>query len=106
VKIAILGAGGRLGAALAREWSASDEVLPFARAEIDLGRAGEIERVLEPAAFDVLVNCAALTNVDYCETHEAEALRVNAEAVGEIGALCARKGVRCLHISTDYVFVG
>ena len=106
MKIAILGAGGRLGAALTREWSASDEVLAFARADIDLAKPGEIERILGPLAFDGLVNCAALTNVDYCETHEAEAMRVNAGAVGEIGALCASKHARCIHISTDYVFDG
>ncbi len=106
MKIAILGAGGRLGAALARAWSAPDEVLGFARADIDLAKPGEIERVLEPLRFDVLVNCAALTNVDYCETHEQEAMRINAAAVREIGALCARKRVRCLHIGTDYVFDG
>lgn len=106
MKIAILGAGGRLGAALARTWSATDEVLKFGHADIDLARPGEIERVLEPLGFDALVNCAALTNVDYCETNEAEAMRINAAAAGEIGALCARKNVRCLHISTDYVFDG
>ena len=106
VKIAILGAGGRLGAALARTWSSSDEIMAFARADIDLGKPGEIDRVLAPLTFDVLVNCAALTNVDYCETHEQEAMRINAAAVSEIGALCARKHIRCLHISTDYVFDG
>jgi dTDP-4-dehydrorhamnose reductase len=106
VKIAILGAGGRLGAALARTWSVSDEVLAFARADVDLAKPGEIERVLGPVGFDALVNCAALTNVDYCETHEEEAMRINAGAAGEIGALCARKGARCIHISTDYVFDG
>ena len=106
MKIAILGAGGRLGAALARMWSATDEVISFARADIDLNKAGEIERVLEPVQFDALVNCAALTNVDYCETNEAEAMRINAEAVGEVGRVCVKKKARCVHISTDYVFDG
>ena len=106
MKIAILGAGGRLGAALARAWAATDEVFPFARADIDLAQPGEIERCLDSLHFDALVNCAALTNVDYCESHEPEAMRINAEAVREIGGLCARKNARCLHISTDYVFDG
>jgi dTDP-4-dehydrorhamnose reductase len=106
VKIAIVGTGGRLGAALARAWSATDDVLPFPRAEIDLAMPGSAEAALEPLDFDVLINCAALTNVDYCETHEAESMRINAEAVREIGALCARKGKRCVHVSTDYVFDG
>jgi len=106
MKIVILGAGGRLGAALARAWAASDEVVGFARTDIDLATPGAIERALEPLGFDVVVNCAALTNVDYCETHEEEAMRINAGAVGELGELCARKKVRCVHISTDYVFDG
>jgi len=106
MKIVILGAGGRLGAALARNWSAKDEVLPFARADIDLAKPGAIDHALNPLSFDALVNCAALTNVDYCETNEPEAMRINAGAVGEIGALCARKHARCVHISTDYVFDG
>ena len=106
MKLVILGAGGRLGAALARAWSTSDEVLSFTRADLDIAIPGQVERVLGSQDFDALVNCAALTNVDYCETHEDESMRINAEAVREIGALCARKSARCLHISTDYVFDG
>ena len=106
MRIAIVGVGGRLGAALARTWGATDEVLAFGRGDIDLAQPGAVERALEGAEFEVLVNCAALTNVDYCETHEGEAMRINAEAVGEIGAVCARRGARCVHISTDYVFDG
>jgi dTDP-4-dehydrorhamnose reductase len=106
MKIVVLGSGGRLGAALARVWAATDEILGFAHSDIDLALPGEIERVLGPLGFDALINCAALTNVDYCETHEEEAMRINAAAVREIGALCADKHARCLHVSTDYVFDG
>ena len=105
MKIVIVGSGGRLGAALAREWAA-DEVVGFNHASLDLGDGAAVERALRPLEFDALVNCAALTNVDYCETHEAEAFRINAEAVAEIGALCGEKGARMIHISTDYVFDG
>jgi dTDP-4-dehydrorhamnose reductase len=61
---------------------------------------------LEPIEFDALVNCAALTNVDYCEAHEKEAFRINAAAPITLADLCARKGARMIHISTDYVFDG
>ena len=54
----------------------------------------------------MLVNCAALTNVDHCEIHPAEAYQVNAEAVEVFGRICKSKGARCVHISTDYVFDG
>lgn len=107
MKIVIVGRGGRLGAALARAWrAAGDEVTGFHHASLDLGRPGAIEAALGPLEFDVLVNCAALTNVDYCESHTEEAHRINAEAVGEMGALCAGKAARMIHVSTDYVFDG
>jgi dTDP-4-dehydrorhamnose reductase len=105
--IAIIGSGGRLGAALAREWSrAGDRVAGFTHAMLDLRDPAAIRERLEPLDFDVLVNCAALTNVDRCEREPEEAFRVNAGAVGELARICTSKGARCLHISTDYVFDG
>lgn len=107
MKIAIVGSGGRLGAALARAWnSEGDEIIGFDHASLDLADDLSLRARLESIDFDVLVNCAALTNVDYCETHEAEAMRINAEAVRTIGQVCAGRNRRCLHISTDYVFDG
>ena len=54
----------------------------------------------------MLINCAALTNVDYCENHEQEALQINAHAVRAMAEVCAQKHARCIHFSTDYVFDG
>jgi dTDP-4-dehydrorhamnose reductase len=105
--ILITGAGGRLGAALVRAWSAAGEtVFPYPRAALDLGNTAALRATLAGLDFDVLVNCAALTNVDYCETHPEEAHRINAEAVRTLGEICAQKNARCVHISTDYVFDG
>jgi dTDP-4-dehydrorhamnose reductase len=107
MKIVVVGSGGRLGAALSREWRAfGDEIRGFNHASLDLANDVELRRALEAADFDVLVNCAALTNVDYCETHAEEANRINSDAVRTMGAICARKKARCLHFSTDYVFDG
>ncbi len=106
LKIAILGSGGRLGAALARAYADEHEVIGFDHAKLDIGSAGQIDQALAPCSFDVLINSAALTNVDYCETHEEEAVRINADAVRQIAEICARKNARCIHISTDYVFDG
>lgn len=107
MKIAIIGSGGRLGAALARIWKeAGDEVAGFDHAALDLGDDARLHAALDPLDFDVLVNCAALTNVDYCETHQDEAMRLNAVAVRTLGQICAAKNRRCIHISTDYVFDG
>lgn len=103
----IIGSGGRLGAALAREWAASgDEITGFNHKTLDLADPAAIHAALDSLEFDALVNCAALTHVDYCETHEEEAYRINAGAVADLGEICAAKNARMIHISTDYVFDG
>ena len=107
MKIVIIGSGGRLGAALVRGWKrAGDDIIGFNHAALDVGDWRAVWAALEPIEFDVLVNCAALTNVDYCEAHEEEAFRINAAAPITLADLCARKGARMIHISTDYVFDG
>jgi dTDP-4-dehydrorhamnose reductase len=106
MKLAILGSGGRLGAALAREYAQDFEVLAFDRQALDLAQPEALEKTLSALDFDALINCAALTNVDYCETNEAESMAINADAAGLIGSICAKKNARCIHISTDYVFDG
>ena len=107
MKILVIGSGGRLGAALAREWAAlGDEIVGFNHATLDLGDSAALHAALDPLDFDALVNCAALTHVDYCESHEEEAYRINAHAVADLGEICAAKNARMIHISTDYVFDG
>jgi dTDP-4-dehydrorhamnose reductase len=104
--IVIVGAGGRLGAALARAYSEEAEVIAFKHADLDLARLDDLRSTLAPLSFAALVNAAALTNVDYCESHPDEALRLNAAAPQVLAEICAGKKARFVHISTDYVFDG
>jgi dTDP-4-dehydrorhamnose reductase len=76
------------------------------RAAMSIDDPDTVRRRLQDLDFDVLVNCAALTNVDYCETHREEAFRINAQSVGAMADVCAQKKARLIHISTDYVFEG
>ncbi len=55
---------------------------------------------------DVIINPAAITNVDRCEQQSNLAWRVNAEAPGKLAAAAERTGARFIHLSTDYVFDG
>jgi dTDP-4-dehydrorhamnose reductase len=103
-RIAIIGKNGRLGAALCRDLADEYDTLAFGRAELDLTEP--IREQLKGVEFDLLINTAAATNVDWCEQHPAEASLINAHSVSELGALCTERGVRCLHVSTDYVFDG
>jgi len=106
MKIVIVGSGGRLGAALSREYGREYEVTGFNHNQLDLASGDAIQAHLEPLDFNLLINCAALTNVDYCETHAEEAMKTNGTAVGRMARIAARKNARVIHISTDYVFDG
>ena len=105
-RIVIVGAGGRLGAALAREYGRDFEVVGFNHAQLDLGAPEQMRATLEKVEFETLINAAAQTNVDRCETHPEEAFALNAEAPRVLAAICRAKKARFIHISTDYVFDG
>ncbi len=106
-RIVIVGSGGRLGSALLREWRPDfPDIAGFARKDLDLGDEAMLHERLDPIGFDVLVNCAAQTNVDRCETEQDEAFRLNARAPQILGEIASAKGAQVIHISTDYVFDG
>jgi dTDP-4-dehydrorhamnose reductase len=105
-KIVIVGSGGRLGAALLREYCQAYSVIGFTHAQIDLADSNEVEHIVSALDFDILINCAALTNVDLCEEQPDEAFRINADAPKILAEICAAKSARIIHFSTDYVFDG
>jgi dTDP-4-dehydrorhamnose reductase len=106
MKIAIIGPNGRLGAALVREYQRDYEVTSYDRSQFDLGQIDHVRSVLCKAKFELLINCAALTNVDYCESHREEAFVVNAETPRLLAEIANEKSARLVHFSTDYVFDG
>ena len=106
MKIIVVGAGGRLGAALAREYRHTSDIVAFTRQQLDLADAARVRETLGALDFDVLINCAAQTNVDRCETHPEEAFQLNGEGPRVLAEVCTRKGAKLVHISTDYVFAG
>ena len=106
MKLVVLGAGGRLGAALIREFLPKHEVVGFNHAQLDLSNLESVREELGATTFDVLVNAAAFTNVDACETERDRAFRINAEAPGVLAEICNEKDAKLIHFSTDYVFDG
>jgi dTDP-4-dehydrorhamnose reductase len=106
MKIAIVGANGRLGAALVREYQRDYEVTSYDRRQLDLGQLDRVRSALAGAKFELLINCAALTNVDYCESHREEAFLVNAEAPRLMAGIASENSAKLIHFSTDYVFDG
>ena len=82
------------------------DLVPLARDRLDVAAPGAVERMLGGLEFDVLVNATACNMVDEVEGEAASAFAVNAHAVQAMARVCAAKGARFLHISTDYVFGG
>jgi dTDP-4-dehydrorhamnose reductase len=106
MKIVIIGAEGRLGAALVREFRDRFEVAGFNRAQFDLSNLDYIRKKLRGTNFDLLINAAAFTNVDLCETERDRAFMINGEAPGIVAEICHERGAKLIHFSTDYVFDG
>ena len=106
MRIVIVGSGGRLGAALAREYRDKFDVVGFTRAQLDVMKSDQIRKKLSPLKFDLLINCAAMTNVDLCETEKDRAFAINAEAPKILAQICREKDAKLIHFSTDYVFDG
>jgi dTDP-4-dehydrorhamnose reductase len=106
MKIVVLGAGGRLGAALVRQFRPKYDVAGFDHAQLDLSNLEGLREKVGATTFDVLINAAAFTNVDACETERDRAFLINAEAPGVLAEICNEKNAKLIHFSTDYVFDG
>jgi dTDP-4-dehydrorhamnose reductase len=106
MKIVVLGAAGRLGAALMREYEEKYDLAGFNHAQLDLASLDDVRVKLGALNFDVLINAAAFTNVDACETERDRAFLINAEAPAVLAEICNAKDAKLIHFSTDYVFEG
>jgi dTDP-4-dehydrorhamnose reductase len=105
-KLLLFGAGGRLGAALARAYREDWNVVALGRREGDLSSPETVASILRQEKPAIVINSAAMTNVDVCETERDLATTVNADAPGALARACTDCGARLIHISTDYVFSG
>lgn len=99
----IAGAGGMLGHEL-QHVLAGREVRALTRADLDITDAASVARAVQEV--DVVINAAAYTAVDDAETHEDDALAINATGAGLLAAAAADAGARFVQVSTDYVFRG
>jgi len=99
----IAGGHGMLGRDLARVLDGRD-VTALGRAELDITDEAAVRRVVP--GHDVVINAAAYTRVDDAETHEPEALAINAAGAALLATAAAEAGARFVQLSTDYVFDG
>lgn len=106
MKILLLGHKGMLGNDLLLKLSSEHELIGMDKEEIDIVSANECHKAIRDTSPEMVVNAAAYTNVDTCETNKEECFAVNAEAIKNIAYACHEKNIPIVHFSTDYVFDG
>lgn len=102
--ILVVGANGMLG----RDLMAllGDRACGVDIDEIDITSIESVMKVLRSTKPDVVINCAAYTDVDGCESNAEKAMEINAEGVAYLAMACKEIGALLVQISTDYVFDG
>lgn len=116
-KLFIIGIGGLTGSKLSEiakddfeifgSYNFRDPKLPFTNSvNLDISNTNEIEKTIEEIKPDVIINTAGINNVDYCEKHPDEALKINVLAVKEISKITKKLGIKLVQLSSDSVFDG
>jgi dTDP-4-dehydrorhamnose reductase len=107
VRVLVTGAGGQLGLELAEVLPGrGHETMALSRAELDIADPDAVEDAVKGNSPDLVVNAAAYTNVDGCETETDLAYAVNALGPRNLAQTCEGLGCKLLHVSTNYVFDG
>lgn len=105
MNILVTGANGQLGSEMRRLGAVSPNNYIFTDvAELDITDANAVVSAVKDNAIEIIINCAAYTNVDKAESDEATAELINATAVANLAAAMKEVGGTLFHVSTDYVF--
>lgn len=104
--VLIVGAGGQLGQELQRTAASGIQCAPMTRAQLDIADAAAVAKSLASVAPGLVINAAAYTAVDNAESEPEAAARGNAEGPAVLARACVERGIRLIHISTDFVFDG
>jgi dTDP-4-dehydrorhamnose reductase len=103
----ITGAAGMLGLDVTDACVAKDhETFALPRAQLDIADPADVDEALSDIRPDVIINCAAYTDVDGSEADEATAMKVNDTGAGLVAKAAEAYGAKIVHVSSDYVFDG
>lgn len=116
-RLLVTGASGLLGINLALRESAHRDVtgvthshslrnVPFPVKTVDLTSPGAVNRLLMEIQPELVINCAAMANIDDCEQQPEQATLINSRMPGLLAKVCRERGIRLVHLSTDAVFDG
>lgn len=106
-KILVTGCNGQLGRAINEEYQNEDALLINTDvAQLDITNIDKVMAFVENEQPDVIINCAAHTNVNACESQFDLAFKINAIGPRNLSIAATKVGAKMIHVSTDYVFDG
>ena len=108
-RILVIGKNGQLGKSIQKLITNTEQTEDFifvGREELDLSNENMITRYFKNNSFDIIINCAAYTQVDKAEEEQKLANQVNNLAVSQLAQIAKNQQAKLVHISTDYVFDG
>lgn len=107
-KIIVTGCNGQLGRAVNQQYAGSTEyeLVNTDVGELDITKVDEVLKLAREVKPYAVINCAAYTNVDKCETEPDLAYKINAVGARNLAIAASDVGAKLVHISTDYVFPG
>ena len=106
MKILLIGARGMLGRDLQPILSDRHEVIGKDIEDLDITVPKQVQKEIEALQPLTVINAAAFTDVDGCESQKDLAFKVNAEGAGHVARACRKADARLIYLSTDYVFDG
>jgi len=107
MKLLVTGAAGMLGRdVMLAAGNAGHDVVGFGRAELDITNPAALTKKFDLERPDVVINCAAWTDVDGAEAAEQAAFAVNGAGAGNVAAAAAKVGASVVYVSSDYIFDG
>lgn len=105
LKVIVTGGRGQLATAIAKLCTQSkNSYIITSIEELDICSVESVSRGVQDA--DIVINCAAYTNVEAAEENIEEATRINRDGVANIAKVARERGIKLIHISTDFVFGG
>lgn len=99
----LIGADGMLARAFR---AALPDMVAYRHQEMDLLDAAGMAKILRTQSPEIVINCAAYTNVTKAEQDPTAALAINGGGVGNLARICREIGAKLVHYSTDFVFPG
>lgn len=106
MRILILGGTGLLGTDIVKVLKGDNDVIALGSADVDITKLESVVHSINTHKPELVINCAAISDVDKCEEDKQLSYRVNAIGPKNIAIGCNKLKSRLIHISTDYVFKG